>query len=189
LIIIEGPDGAGKTTLCEHLSATYNLPIKEWNIPREELRDNPAPRYWEALQDAFSNTIYIHDRLFFSSLVYGPVLDGKDQLTREDAATARRVIYALACPIVLCMPPRDVVTENIKKNKQLEGVDTKIGDIYDAYQLLFGDGGFAGYTLWYDYTQSMKGAGYCTLDDLERRIEHYLARRRERTPAWTGTVS
>lgn len=67
IVLIEGPDGSGKTTLCNQLRFEGYVPI---NIPQDA---SQRGSYWIA---AFSTHIYISDRSYITDLVYR-IHDGK----------------------------------------------------------------------------------------------------------------
>src|SRR6266498_3187089 len=79
MIIVEGPDGSGKTTLVNELFYIFKeqFPLAIAHSP------GPRPHVVEHTFEAFAyevkggNRPVIHDRLFFSELVYGKILRGE----------------------------------------------------------------------------------------------------------------
>lgn len=190
MIIVEGPDGAGKTTLCLKLEkqfAEQGVELMNWEktlgVSRDDLKEDPARRYYLSLREAFGPCIFIHDRLYFSSLVYGPLMQGNIQMSEEDRKTIARAILSLACPIIVCMPPKAVVVENVRgEGHQMEGVSGIIEDIYDGYLELFSKSNFP-FVMYYDYTGSGTPAAASdhSYEALVVRVQHYLDRRYQRT--------
>lgn len=192
MIIVEGPDGAGKTTLCKTIADDFGLEIMDWQvelgISRDDLKKNPTQRYYHALREELQDdgilSDVIHDRLYFSSLVYGPIQQGNNQMSREDQKLIGRVLLAVACPIIICMPPKDVVLANVanENQHQMEGIREQISDIYDSYHELFTskDDVFP-WVMWYDYTGTRAESNFWHYDMLKTRIQHHLDRRAERT--------
>lgn len=93
LIVVEGPDGSGKTTFINELSTA----IMEPNVPDSPgmyygsdteimhsgpLRENPLAAYELRLKDydPYKHNILI-DRWHIGELIYGPLLRGRSQLT------------------------------------------------------------------------------------------------------------
>lgn len=192
MIIVEGPDGAGKTTLCNKLAEDFGLEVMDWQtelgISRDDMKVNPTRRYYYALREELEDNDLlagvIHDRLYFSSLVYGPIQQGNIQMSREDQTLISRVILALACPIILCMPPKDVVLANVHNPDfhQMKGIREQISDIYDAYDQLFrAKDKVYPYVMWYDYTGTRTESNFWNYEELAKRVKHYLDRRTERT--------
>lgn len=69
IVLIEGVDGSGKTTLCNQLRFEGYIPI---NIPQDEAQ------YVEYVIHANDSLVYISDRSFLSDLVYR-LEDGKER--------------------------------------------------------------------------------------------------------------
>lgn len=192
MIIIEGPDGAGKTTLCQKIAEDFGLEICDWKaemgLSRDEMKIHPVRRYYHALSEEFRMTVdqtalenpLIHDRLYFSSLVYGPILEGTIQMSEEDRRTIARILIALACPIILCLPPKEVVLKNVHGGDyQMEGVKEHTEDIYDLYPKVVRGDAYP-FVMYYDYTDTIEAANYWTYDLLKARISMYLERRAQR---------
>ncbi len=78
-IIIEGPDGAGKSYLAEQLAEQLNLRIVHFVAPTDEF--SQFDMYRDFLIDA-KNVIL--DRAWYSDMVYGPIFRGKAEI-RSDA--------------------------------------------------------------------------------------------------------
>lgn len=193
MIIVEGPDGAGKTTLCKKLSEDFVLPVmdweQEWGLTRDEMKKDPTLRYYRSLQIEFGAAPYhsaglghpfIHDRFYFSSLVYGPLMEGSNQMSDEDRKTIARVLIALACPVILCLPPKEEVVKNVRgEGHQMEGVAEIIEDVYDLYSKVMSTDAFP-FCMYYDYTGTMPGSGYHNYDGIKSRVKLYLDRRAQR---------
>lgn len=82
IYIIEGPDGAGKTTLARSIKyASPGSSILHFEAP---LTDKEADDYWlkylEAIQCVNGNTL-IFDRSWYSDMVYGPVIRNRVEMT------------------------------------------------------------------------------------------------------------
>lgn len=189
MIIVEGPDGAGKSTLCEKLESHFFQQganrmdwMAEMGISRDEMKEVPTRRYYHALREAYGPCTYIHDRLFFSSLVYGPLMQGNIQMSEEDRKTISRTILALACPIIVCLPPREIVHMNVSgEGHQMEGVREIIDDIYDGYQEVIVSQAYP-FVMYYDYTGEFdQKPSYWDFDQLVIRVQHYFDRRKQRT--------
>jgi thymidylate kinase len=173
MILIEGPDGAGKTTLAHELSKRYGFSIAGTRGPSEDVRE----RVYSALGHAVAGDkpVVIYDRLFFSELVYGSVLRGKVMFSNREEEYIKRVLAALKCPIIFCIPNIKVIDSNLEQKEHLEGVRENIGEIHRRYMNLFTETTGMNRTLW-DYKMG--------LNKHWDAIDHYLILRRERT--WTS---
>lgn len=72
IIILEGPDGSGKTTLANQLAAQTGYPVVHRSNPKtEEEKQQMLAMYKEAVKKS-RNVIF--DRAWYSEMVYGPIM-------------------------------------------------------------------------------------------------------------------
>lgn len=79
IIIIEGPDGAGKTTLAEKISRQTKYPIIHQSQPKSE--EEKKRMLGEYIQIIRSNKNAIFDRCWYSEMAYGPVMRGESAIS------------------------------------------------------------------------------------------------------------
>jgi hypothetical protein len=199
LILVEGPDGAGKTTLVNRLAKEFDLTIGERSAPnRDELWKSTVEDTFKALAHAVrgrkfeaawgslfaGDPVFIWDRLFYSEFVYAGITPRPVQFNDEQAVHVARMIDALNCPVILCLPPREVVITNVMgPGRQMAGVVDRIEHIYDEYRGLLDGWKFPalpGRTLVWDYTGEV---AYCTYEEIQQEVTGYLLARKNRS--WT----
>lgn len=135
MIIVEGPDGAGKTTLIRHFTED-GIPI----APRVVSKDTKAMtnlQDWvdNNLDEGFQGVIYDRYRLI-SEPIYGTILRDHPEPGFADLkwlGPRLRRFYELEPIIIYCLPPLDVVVENIKNDPDNQVVLPYIRRIYSAY--------------------------------------------------------
>lgn len=136
MIVVEGPDGAGKTTLIEALMERFDLPV----APRVVSKDAVAMvdlMDWvdNNLEEGFQRTIFDRHRLI-SETIYGPILRTEPQpgFTRLSWMAPRLARFYRIQPIIIyCLPPLEVVKKNIIGDHDNQVVWEKIEAIYSAY--------------------------------------------------------
>lgn len=188
MIVVEGPDGAGKTVLVGQLTKDFprlKMAVDVWekrgeaDKHKEERRISTVrQRTYTAIGEAFKGTKpLIHDRLFYSEMVYGPLLRNYVKFHPMEAEFIHRAFLTLQCPIVICLPPFTVVENNVHNTQDhLDGVNERIEELYGGYlahvaDLMQTEANF----VVYDYTRGEKD-----YDPLVERIERYLEARRTR---------
>ena len=100
IIITEGPDGAGKTTLAEQISRQTKYPIIHRTKPKNE--EEKKRMMGEYLQTIRSGKNMIFDRCWYSEMAYGPVMRDSSvisypqmyELEEQLAKTGALIIYA-----------------------------------------------------------------------------------------------
>lgn len=131
VIIIEGPDFSGKSTLANTLMKKYrnHAYIHCAVTPNIYALHTTALKNAETMSSEFTVII---DRLHYSELIYAPIFrNGASYDVRAfDAALSDyQNIYK-----ILCLPPKDIVLEGFKKRAAQGGemFDT-VERVYDAY--------------------------------------------------------
>jgi len=132
-IIVEGMDGSGKTTFIEKLMLAF--PQLELTINTKQDKqtfDIWWPMILEREQNGF---IPIHDRFFYSELVYGPILRGK---INAPSILVSNVLWFLRAGsfLIYARPHSDVLRETIKINEQMEGVTDNFAKLLELYDEL-----------------------------------------------------
>lgn len=112
-ILVEGPDGAGKTTLSKNLAEAFGYEYVHFSYPKDEAEA-------KALFNTYLTFIQTHDncvvdRMFPSTMVYGAVLRGEPELT--DSQHDRLVIeLGLKDAVILfCANDTDVLWQRCQE--------------------------------------------------------------------------
>lgn len=131
LVVLEGVDGGGKTTLADTLRS--RLKMDYIHVTNPEPGDNVFAHHFNPIRGVKGNTII--DRLHWSDDVYGAVLRGGPGLTDQEFGFLDGYLASRAGVFVLCAPPLDVVLENVAKVPGGKNhADATAIRIWDEYQ-------------------------------------------------------
>lgn len=136
MIIFEGPDGSGKTTLINEFREQFDIPI----APRVVGKNTEAMldlRDWvdNNLEEGFQRVIFDRYRLISES-IYGPIIrdiqhEGFDD--REWLMGRLVKFYNIHPIIIYCLPPLQAVIDNVTDDEDNQMVQPRIRSIYNAY--------------------------------------------------------
>lgn len=173
MLIVEGPDGAGKTTLIQRLSDELGWPVSE-KVVDSQTNAMVDLEAWvdENLRRGFQRTIFDRHRLI-SEPIYGPILRGRPRGAFSDLVWLQKrqwLLRAVNPILVWCLPPFEVVRNNIVEDPDNERVAPHIEEIYWLY--------FHAATQWranrsvfYDYTFD---SATVTVDLIREQLGRYL---------------
>jgi len=152
LIVLEGPDGAGKTTLAKtskHLEYIHFGPP-----PKGKL--GAWHQYYDLLVDLWDKPRpggVVIDRFIHGEMIYGPLLRGGTDLTWGHIRMLERVLMGMSAELVICLPPNDTVFRNWATSKDELITDPEdLLRTYDFYLELLGSGNRMIPRRVYDYT-------------------------------------
>ena len=156
-VIIEGPDGSGKTHLKESILDTFPsmLPhVRAADSLKGPKLDTLANWVTDDLHELPNAGVsWVYDRHpIVSEPIYGWACRGgvPEMFAKSGWVNTVKMQLALQSLLVVCLPPLDRVIDNVKKsgNQQMQGVVDNIELIYGGYKHLK----WPGAVLWYDYT-------------------------------------
>lgn len=136
LIVVEGPDGCGKSTLIERLSresARHFVHIRRSGAPKtlDDLR-GIATLLTAAASSAVSVVCERHP--FISEIIYGETLRGANRLSDlYSPAMIRSTLIDTVERIIYCRPPTEYIEEGILSKPQLKGVAEKLPLLVESY--------------------------------------------------------
>lgn len=164
MIVIEGPDGSGKTSLKNDLLTR----IPQLNPVRRHCdSDGPTTelRHWvDRDLGQIPQTADLYDRHpLISEPIYGPVIRGSVNKGFDDPGwylTAWGSFLAQKPIIIFCQPPLSHVITNCHNSYQMRGVNGVIPAIYYGYHYLNLQMKVQGYKriITWDYTRQDKAA-------------------------------
>jgi Thymidylate kinase len=101
IILLEGPDGAGKTTLAQQLVVDLTETGKNVRLLRRgPIQNDVFTEYLRPLDELVGksmDTIWILDRWHVGEHIYGPLLRGKSELTVRQSAYLEMVLQTFGC--------------------------------------------------------------------------------------------
>ena len=159
MIIVEGIDNSGKSTLILQLQETFRIPAIRSGMRPTSQKDITHYHNWCAA----SPTPLILDRHpVISDQVYGLILRGYSPSNPSLAQLLRQDHF-----LVFCHPSFKVVSQSIHERDQMDGVEEQLHSLYIAYRDLMDqlEPDFI-----YDYTNPH------SLPALVNQLTHYLAR-------------
>lgn len=146
-VIIEGPDGGGKTTLKDKLLTDiphlHQVPRHSESLqgPVEDMKKRVEYELWDDEGQICKHCLFDRHALI-SEPIYGPTCRGKvfDGMANEDwFITSWSLLTTLKPIIIFCLPNLATVRYNIVRNpkEQMAGVIGNIEAIYYGYLFLY----------------------------------------------------
>ena len=134
IVILEGPDGSGKTTLAGALTRKRgcNYSIVKTGPPRPYY--DVAVAYLDAIYAALArpdSTVF--DRLHIGERIYGPLLRGEDRMGDDGLAAIERVMLTHGVALIICLPPWETLVAGWRSKDDLLKDEAQLRHVYDAY--------------------------------------------------------
>lgn len=158
MIIVEGPDGAGKSTLVEQLREWYPSMMLAPRASSSGPEGGPVPDLYEwTHRDVHSwpnRPLSIYDRHpLISEYIYGPVIRGT--IDPRFHGTGLHRYMSRRALLVLCLPPLNVVRRSVSAERDMAGVAAHIDTIWTLYASLRATWPDPLSVVRYDYTDTM----------------------------------
>lgn len=139
MIIVEGPDGSGKTTLIEQLVEHTGLPV----APRVVSKDTEAMvdlKKWteDNVWGGWQPTIFDRHRLI-SEPIYGPIFRDKDEPGFENLYWFSHMLgefYRTGPVLIFCLPPLTEVMANVISDPDNRVIAPRTREVWGAYRNL-----------------------------------------------------
>ena len=135
MIIVEGLDGSGKTTLVKHLYEELKLNLR----PRFSTSlGGPHEDLFDLVRKDFEHGVgvdHLYDRHpIISEIVYGSIIRGKfdSRLIGEEMQNWLREANPL---LVMCAPPGKEMVKNIMEGDHMPGVKENIVPLMNGYSV------------------------------------------------------
>lgn len=112
LIILEGIDKQGKTTLANFLAERYGFEIVKFSQPKKE----PYLEYIEFLLNR--KTPAILDRFYMGELAYGPVKRGKSEMTEWQVRNIELLLKARYSLNIYCQTSDSITQRNFEQENE-----------------------------------------------------------------------
>lgn len=127
-IIIEGPDGAGKSTLAQSLADALDMNILKMTA-------NGGQSVPEYLQKLACDGVII-DRCWVSEQVYSDLFGREPRIDNDDAEALSEFCVLTGIPIIVLLPPLHVVISRLNErgDEYADVVCPNIVEIYKRYQ-------------------------------------------------------
>lgn len=117
IVIVEGPDGAGKTTLARALSQHYGLSYQHEGPPPNDV---DLLGYYSQKLDRVRGKNVIFDRFAMGQLVYGPMLRNDERFGTEEWRVFTRLLSAANVDHIIVMPSYDICLKRWQHSKKKE---------------------------------------------------------------------
>jgi len=129
IILIEGPDGASKTTLAATLAQKYGLTYHHEGPPPTNI--SCLEHYGGFLEEVRRKKLdIVIDRFALGERVYGPIYRQSDRLESTGWRLMRRLIKAAGVIQILCFPEYKTCLENWKVRRAAKGEMITREDIF-----------------------------------------------------------
>lgn len=151
VIILEGPDGTGKSTLAAQLATLTGFRSEHLIAPVDEEPIDTCYRYLDEVRT--TNTGIVFDRFHLSEYVYGPIARGVNTMEFTGKVLERELWLTTRPVVVMCLPPYEVAQENWAKRNAARGEMIKSASMYDAVYHAFENIRTTLPTIQYDYTR------------------------------------
>lgn len=127
-IIIEGPDGAGKSTLAKSLADRLDMNILKMTA-------NGGQSVLEYMQKLACDGVII-DRCWVSEQIYSDLFCREPRIGNDDAEVLTELCGLVGIPIIVLLPPLHVVIGrlNARGDEYADVVCPNITEIYNRYR-------------------------------------------------------
>lgn len=137
IVVVEGPDGAGKSTLIDNLRLAcdrHYVTLRRSGPPKDVDEIKCIISWIERFDPSYKTPLVLDRHPFISEAIYGNVLRGKSLL--EDYYTMHDIDMHFRSHIdrvIYCRPPTSVIHDKLNANPQLKGVREHIDRIVRTY--------------------------------------------------------
>lgn len=159
LIIVEGMDNTGKSTLIQTLAEEFRLPTARTYKKPDSSKEI---HIWDAWCNSCPHHLILDRHPAISDLIYGPILRG---ITYSGLGLAQDVREGNF--LIYCRPSIEVIEQTINDRDQLEGVVDNSRKLLHAYDYLMEE---LHPDVIYDYTQKEE------IDILKQVLTTFLGR-------------
>lgn len=126
IIILEGPEGAGKTTLASMLADMLSFPYIHRSKPKDEKEKQEM--YESYLQAVYSGQNAIFDRCWYSEIVYGRIMRDQSYITVEQMHELESALAKNGGGIIIhCTDDEDLLWK--RSQERGEGYITEYGKL------------------------------------------------------------
>lgn len=91
LIIVEGPDGAGKTSAVKSLASAYSDSLV-YHFGAPVPGEDQFMRYAKPIIDFGSKLLLIYDRSWYSEFVYGPIMRNGSEISIDQCKILEQLV-------------------------------------------------------------------------------------------------